>query len=220
MKAPDSSSSARRVHSVPVARALLDAGNLEIVKHLMRAELAAQPLAEALNLPLSKIHYRLRTLERLGIATCVRSQPRGGRAIRHYRILETHWFVPFELTSASTPSELIASSFRPLFERFLNRFGDLAERVTTPDAWGINIQLKDDDLSVELSPARPERHLTGPVLTHWIGKRVSREQGFAFEARLEALLAEFDALPEEASLPEQLLGVFLIEGADEARDHG
>ena len=218
MKAVDLSSFPKRVDSVAVAQALLDEQNLEMLRCLMQTEWSVQELVNELHKPLAKTYYRLRKLERLGIVTCVRSKSRHGRVIRYYRILETHWFVPFEFTPASTPSELIASSFRPIFEQFLQHFGSLAERFTTPEVWGVTMQLKNHDLEFELSPPRPERHLTGPVLANWISKNLTRDQALQFETRLEALVAEFNDMPEEQNAPEHLLGVFLIEQPSTPRE--
>jgi DNA-binding Lrp family transcriptional regulator len=196
-----------------MASALLDPNNLEILKYLMTSQWSIGALSDVLQLPLAKIYYRVRKLEKLGIVCRVRSEARHGRAIAHYQILETNWFIPFELTPASTPAELIASSFRPGFEQFLRRFGSLAERFTTPQVWGVHVQLKSDDLDFELTPPRPAPHLTGTVLGNWSNKRLSRERALVFATRLEALIAEFDAMPEEPGAPEQLLGAFFIEQA-------
>jgi hypothetical protein len=197
-----------------MARALLDDSNFEMLERLMRAEWSAQELAGALHLSLTKTHYRLQKLEGLGIVVCVRSAPRHGRSIRYYRVLQTDWFVPFEFTPANTPTELIAASFRPTFERFFECFGQLAERFIVPDAWGIKLSLQNQELELELSPPRPERHLTGAVCANWTVKRLSREHALLLETRLVELAAEFGGLPDAPDAPEHILGLFLIEQPD------
>jgi hypothetical protein len=217
MKAANSSSTAvTRVDSAKIARALLDANYFEMLERLMKAEWSAQELAGVLHLPLAKTHYRLQKLEALGIAVCVRSAPRHGRSIRFYRVLQTEWFVPFEFTPASTPTELIAMSFRPTFERFFRCFGQLAERFIVPNAWGIQLSLRNQELELELSPDRPERHLTGAVCANWTVKRLSRENAHLFEIRLKELTAELADLPDEPDAPEHILGLFLIEQPESA----
>lgn len=205
------SSSPKWVQTSAAAQALLDDQNFEILKCLMQAELSATELANALQMPLSKLHYRLRKLEALEIAVCVRSEPRHGRAIRYYRVLQTHWFVPFELTQANTPSKMIASQFQPMFEHFLESLGKLAERFTTANVWGVSVQLKDGDLDLDVRPPRPDPHLTGAVVADWTTRRLSREDALRFEARLKQLASEFLEIPEASDASESMLGLFLIE---------
>lgn len=96
------SSSPLVVHDPRAARFVADAKASRFLEPFMGRERTASAVAAELGVNVSSVLYRIDQLLDLGLLQVARTEPRRGRAVKHYRAVADEFFVPFELTDAET----------------------------------------------------------------------------------------------------------------------
>ncbi|MFC4453722.1 helix-turn-helix domain-containing protein [Deinococcus sonorensis] len=190
------------------AHLLLRADLHPLLLRLMTAPQSASELALALGCTVQDAHYRLRALERAGIAQVVETRARAGRPIKRYR-MRSDWFVPFELTSAETLLEFLEQQNQPRMNTFLRHlFGHLqAKRETL----GFRLRREGEETSLVISTASGRDPLEDrPHLMQWTELRLTPDRAFQLMERLGELFEEYAQDDEETTFT---LGLFLGEGA-------
>lgn len=192
------------------AELLLDPQHYTLLQLLMRGEPSASELARELGVPLSRAHYLLGKFVAAGLARVAREEKRAGRAVKRYQSVRPEWFVPFEVTSATTLTELFTAQLEP---RMAQVYALLARQALRGGArQGVTLRVQDGVLQVQLRSGAPEnrdetRTTTGQVS----GLRLSAERARDFRARLEALAAEFQTTPNDEG-ETFTLGLFFVQG--------
>lgn len=90
-----------------------------------REERTLSQMKARFGLSLSKLHYHVGQLLDAGLLTVARVEPRGGRAVRHYRAVAERFVIPQEHMPAK-PSERWAAALRQSLNDAANRGEDLA----------------------------------------------------------------------------------------------
>ncbi|MFC4637365.1 winged helix-turn-helix domain-containing protein [Deinococcus hohokamensis] len=119
MTGPDSPSSQAAAAQAPVwqrlddpaaARVLADAYTRQFFEPFIWRERRVTDVARELGVSKTAVLYRVRQFLRLGLLEVTRTEPRAGRAIRHYRASSQGYFVPFTATSADSVQTLYEAS--------------------------------------------------------------------------------------------------------------
>ena len=85
--------------------------NLECLVPFLGRERTLTEAAEEVGARLSRLHYQVNQFLELKLLRVTRSEPRAGRAIRHYTALASRLFVPFDTTSFSTLEEALERAY-------------------------------------------------------------------------------------------------------------
>lgn len=188
----------------------MNPANLRLLEALRAGRPSASELALTLNLPLSKVHYLLEQLVDAGVAEVVEVERRAGRPIRRYR-MERDWYVPFEVTPASTLEELVGGQARALMDRFTH--GLMKLQQDDGREWGFRLVYSETHgLSLGITDVHGEQPFREePVMATWVALRLPRVRAQELRSRLEALLHEFDEPGAEGAEP-FTVGMFLAPG--------
>lgn len=143
-------------------------------------ERTVRDLAEEMACPIQKAHYHVRTLVDCGLLRIARTEPRGGRPIKHYRSVADSFFIPNAL--ADDPD-------RELWERMRSTFEDAWQRSDG----GRRISFgADGRMKQEKVPARHEPE--GLQAEAWLAVHLSPQDMRALHrdlaARVKAAAAE------------------------------
>ncbi|WP_022803066.1 ArsR/SmtB family transcription factor [Deinococcus ficus] len=190
------------------ARVLLNPAWRPVVARLLAGPGTVSGLARELNQPLARVHYRVRTLERLGVAQVVRQDRRAGSVMRHYG-MSGPWFIPFGVTGAATLEEFMNLQVLPevqaLVRGSLRQWHALLGRE--PGFW-----LGHEFLTISSSegPFALSRQLDDePLILAFSRLALDRAQAMAFKQRLIALVQEFEGVGAPDAPPYDL-AVFML----------
>lgn len=98
------------VRDARAARFVADPHASRFLEPFMGRERTASAVAAEVGVRVSSVLYRIKQLLGLGLLEVARTEPRRGRAVKHYRAAAESFFVPFELTDAETVGALGARS--------------------------------------------------------------------------------------------------------------
>ena len=186
-----------RTASAGQARLLLDPRLHPLLTELARrGEAGAAELARALGKPLSSVHAQLERLLAAEVVELVGRRARAGRPVRLYR-LPLPWHVPFEVTPAATLRELLGGGFEVGLQAQLDHLARLMGGVE--DRWEVLLGWQNGQLSENIQTLRRSAvPRLGPVMGTGADLRLTPERAQDLNARLNALLAEFQADQDEA----------------------
>lgn len=150
---PDLSSSTSRVSS-RAALFLMNPDSFRYFEPFLAQSSTVSSVARRLGVDASSVLYRVKQMRSLGLLEITQTEPRAGRAIRHYRSASDEFFVPFALTSADTLRSLSAQ-FTTEFQRsFDSAYAKALEQSGIASDLGIRIwRNPDGHTSRDLMPA-------------------------------------------------------------------
>ena len=121
------------------ARVLSEEDKLRFLEPFIRREHSLSSAARELSTSPSAMLYQVKKLLRLGLLRVVRTEPRGGRAVKYYRATSERFFVPFEATSAGTVFDLLYKTEERRLRMFLRSY--LRAHAHAPEPWGVGVFL-------------------------------------------------------------------------------
>lgn len=153
-------------------------------------------LQKKLNVPLNTLHYHVRRLLDAGLLLVSRTEPRAGRAIRHYRSVAESFLVPQDHLP-ELPSEKRSSELRRSLRNELGR-GDEHHLLYSAGPEG--------KVLIRLTPQGRSPAARGMEL--WRLIKLSPKQRALLAGELNELLERYVGLPQEAGSED-----FLVHGA-------
>ena len=96
--------------------AFANAATRAIIFELMKRDQSLSDLRDKLGMSLSLLHYHVRRLQRLGLATVSSIQPRSGRPIKMYRAAASAFCIPGTV-SRRTPGAALKEELNQALER-------------------------------------------------------------------------------------------------------
>lgn len=184
-----------------VAKVLMQPRAQRVLAPFMAGERTVGEVAAATGISTQSVGYWVKRFTNLYLLRCTRTRPRRGRPIRCYRAAAGGFFVPFEMTRASTLEALLIEQERPWTEqlyRDLVRAGDPG--VGELHGWGMcvsasgevpylnfapNPQLAEDVVASVLKPDAPA------LWTGWAVLKLDFADAKVFQRELAALIGRY-----------------------------
>ena len=136
MKDKGSNDDVRWVNDPHAAAVLTDQRGWNLLIILINEEATLSKLAHEMNMSLPALNYRLKKLLELDLVKVSRTEKRKGSPIKYYRATATHFFVPFEVTTFESLTDLLASTMAPFERRISHEIARLL--VEAGKGWGLN----------------------------------------------------------------------------------
>lgn len=198
-----------RIATAPQAKLLLNVELRPLLILLMSGPCNVSEAAEQLAITLNRTHYLMTKLEKAGVAVVDHVTARAGRAVKHYTIAP-RWFIPFDVTPASTMTESASAQILPRIQQMVNRAIHLVQENTTQQR-GYWLEPQSLKLGDENGPTEELFQGNQPFLLN-IGKmHLSSDQASEFKCRLLALLEEFEGHESPSETPYSI-ALLLVRG--------
>ena len=94
----------------------------ELIRFFMAQPSTVQGASAATNQSVQRTYNYVQRLLETEFLEVISQQPRGGRAIKHYRATAEDYFVPFALTQALGYADMLEQELRPLQNQMLHAF--------------------------------------------------------------------------------------------------
>jgi predicted transcriptional regulator len=199
--AADAEGRTLRVHDAEMARTLLSLDRDITLALFMTGEFTLTQAAEALEVGLSTLHYRVQRLLDQGLVEVVREEARRGRPQKVYRAVAERFLVAFELSDheslealllrlAETPHKMIfTSTMRVLTEHSLD--WDVVVRVAEQiDTVEISLLPRGDDRPLDEMLLRSDMPAVGLA---WTGLSLAFHDAKELQREMYELLERYKA---------------------------
>jgi hypothetical protein len=191
------------------ARLLLDIELRPALDALMRGPHSAGELGARLDVTIQRAHYLIGKFGRAGLAELDSVQPRAGRAIRRWRV-HPDWYVPFDVTQAASLTELVQGQLVPRMATFSGLL--VRQLYQLQQVWGFRVWYRDGAANTSLLAPDGTSPFDGPPILANLGTlRLTPERAHELQARLLAVMDEFQDLPLADSRT-YTAGLLLVEG--------
>jgi hypothetical protein len=129
--------------------------NLECLWPFLGRQQSLSQAAADLGTSLNRMQYQISRLLELGLLRVTRTEPRAGRAIKHYTAIGEHLFLPFDTTSFATLEEALERAFAMLSRGLSHRIAQQAFALGLPTGLRVS-RGQDGGLLIEPSIAPGE----------------------------------------------------------------
>jgi len=209
----------RTIVDPDAARFLTDASQRRYVGPFLRHEATVAQAAAELFVTTDDMYYRVKRMQRFGVLSVTRTEPRAGRPLKYYSVGARGLFVPFAATDYETVEAMLLAMESANQEQFTR---SMAASLADLDAsgvatWGCLVYADDEGVvryrmrreggseadarSALLDPDAPA------VYTAWRALRLRHDDAKELQARIDGLVQEFERRAAEH------------EGAPEARPY-
>jgi len=80
---------------------------LVVLAAIMKGGTTVSQIAASTGMPMNSVARRVAALRAMGVVRVQRTEPRAGRAIRHYEATADHFFLPYDHGGQATPEDII-----------------------------------------------------------------------------------------------------------------
>jgi hypothetical protein len=165
-----------------------------LLPFLGRAASVSQ-VAAALGIKTNAMLYRVQQMEACGLLKLDHLEPRGGRAIRHYRAVADELFLPFTATSFESLETQIEHVELVQHQRFVRALISSRQQQMLEDGWG-TLHSRDQQGHINVSRACLDSGgvrlpADGLPMSVWSDFPLPVETALELTQRLQALLNEY-----------------------------
>jgi hypothetical protein len=180
------------------AATISDPRHQRVLEAMLRETWTTKALAAYLGMGLNATHLLVKRLEALGLVCVAHSQPRRGRAVRHYHAVANGYFVPFAASSHASLEALYLAK-DDFLRRQLVRALIRTEVKTDQDARAAGLSLyltEDKDVNAHLGPGPGRRWETfddgfAATFTHWEALELETAVAKQLQRELRDLIARY-----------------------------
>ncbi|RJF72480.1 ArsR family transcriptional regulator [Deinococcus cavernae] len=176
---------------------------------LMKTPCTVKQLAAELKIDLNRAHYLMTRLEQAGVAVVERLEKRAGRPVKHYSIAP-RWFIPFDVTSASTLEDAANAQILPRTRRIVENAIRIAQQHTSGRR-GYWLSAEALNMGDEHGPADALFLGNEPFMLNLGQMNLSRADALRLKQRLAQVFDEFQQL-EQPSEPPYTVSIMLVRG--------
>jgi hypothetical protein len=139
MSQENSSNVRLRIEDPEAARYLVEpSARRFLVPFIGRARTVSE-VATELDVAVNAILYRVKRMMALGLVIVARTEPRRGRSVRYYRAASDTFFVPFDITTASSFEELFRTTLQGHHDALLRSVTRAWAAMQPQVTWGVLI---------------------------------------------------------------------------------
>jgi hypothetical protein len=205
MPEPTHESEWRRIVDPDAVRFLMDGSQRRYLGPFLRNESTVAQAAAELAVGTDDMYYRVKRMQRFGILSVTRSEPRAGRPVKYYSAGPHALFVPFAATDYDTVEAMLLATEAANQAWFTRNLAVSLARRDAADGppWGcliyadtervMHYRMRQEGATTEAAARNalldPDAPATYSV---WRGLRLRWDDGKELQARMDDLVQEFE----------------------------